>query len=225
MLDVRRVWFEPEAGPPRWTVVTFSPWTEELTRDRGYVFVYLDTMGDERFDYYALILSNGRRLSGSLWRDPEDGAPTCGSRRWTCNATPTSTSPCGSRWARWTSARSGTAYRWSVVTTFTGRVCRATCVDRVPDEGAFEQPDRLAHADAHSDTHGDAHGAPTVSPSAEPDRRLTIAARSRRPAAYHLGGDVAQLVEHRLCKAGVAGSNPVVSTLARRATGSAVGTA
>src|SRR5437588_4633132 len=26
------------------------------------------------------------------------------------------------------------------------------------------------------------------------------------------GGDVAQLVEHRLCKAGVAGSNPVVST-------------
>ncbi|MGZ5306206.1 MAG: hypothetical protein ACXWEG_05690, partial [Actinomycetota bacterium] len=33
-----------------------------------------------------------------------------------------------------------TVYRWSVVTTFTGRVCRATCVDRVPDEGTFEQP-------------------------------------------------------------------------------------
>jgi hypothetical protein len=33
-----------------------------------------------------------------------------------------------------------TVYRWSVVTTFTGRVCRATCIDRIPDEGAFEQP-------------------------------------------------------------------------------------
>ena len=30
------------------------------------------------------------------------------------------------------------------------------------------------------------------------------------------GGDVAQSVEHRLCKAGVAGSNPVVSTVLKR---------
>ena len=32
-------------------------------------------------------------------------------------------------------------------------------------------------------------------------------------------GDVAQLVEHRLCKAGVAGSNPVVSTESCRTSG------
>jgi len=139
MLDVRRVWFEPEAGPPRWTVVTFRPWTEELTRDRGYVFVYLDTMGDERFDLYALILSNGRRLSGSLWRDPKKGADVRISgldvkRDSVLNAAvriPLGLLDIGAF---------RTAYRWTVVTTFTGHVCRATCVDRVPDDGTFEQP-------------------------------------------------------------------------------------
>jgi hypothetical protein len=139
MLDVRRVWFEPEAGPPSWTVVTFRPWTEELTRDRGYVFVYLDTMGDERFDFYAMILSNGRRLSGSLWRDPKNGSDVRlsgldvkrGSDLNVALRIPLGPLDIGAFRA---------VYRWTVVTTFTGRVCRATCIDRVPDEGSFEQP-------------------------------------------------------------------------------------
>jgi len=139
MLDVRRVWFESEAGPPRWTVVTFSPWTAELTRDRGYVFVYLDTMGDARFDLYALILSNGRRLSGSLWRDPPKGSDVRisgldvkrDSDMSVMVRIPLPLLDIG---------EFRTAYRWTVVTTFTGRVCRATCIDRVPDEGAFEHP-------------------------------------------------------------------------------------
>jgi hypothetical protein len=139
MLDVRRVWFEPDAGPPRWTVVTFSPWTEELTRDRGYVFVYLDTMGDERFDLYALILSNGRRLSGSLWRDPKNGSDVRISAldvKHDSDLTVAVRIPL----VLLDIGEFRTAYRWIVVTTFTGRVCRATCVDRVPDEGAFEHP-------------------------------------------------------------------------------------
>ena len=139
LLDVRRVWFEPEARPPRWTIVTFSPWTEELTRDRGFVFVYLDTMGDERFDFYALILSNGRRLSGSLWRDPKQGSDVRLSGLDVKRDSDLSVDvriPLGLVEI----GEFRTVYRWTVVTTFTGRVCRATCVDRVPDEGAFEQP-------------------------------------------------------------------------------------
>jgi hypothetical protein len=139
LLDVRRVWFEPEAGPARWTIVTFSPWTAELTRDRGFAFVYLDTMGNERFDFYALILSNGRRLSGSLWRDPKRGpdvrlAGVDVRRDSDINVVvriPLGLVDVG---------EFRTVYRWTVVTTFTGRVCRATCTDRVPDEDAFEQP-------------------------------------------------------------------------------------
>jgi hypothetical protein len=49
-----------------------------------------------------------------------------------------------------------TVYRWSVITTFAGRNCRATCIDRVPDEGTFEQPI------------GSLTPTPTTSPTATP---------------------------------------------------------
>lgn len=139
LLDVRRVWFEPEAGPPRWTIVTFSPWTAELTRDRGSAIVFLDTTGNPRFDYYAMILSNGRHLSGSLWRDPKRGPDV----RLLGLDVRRDSDLNVAVWIPLGQLEIGafrTAYRWSVVTTFTGRVCRATCVDRVPDDGTFEQP-------------------------------------------------------------------------------------
>jgi hypothetical protein len=139
LLDVRRVWFEPEADPARWTIVMFSPWTEELTRDRGFAFVFLDTMGDPRFDYYAVIVSNGRHLSGSLWRDPKRGPDV---RLLGLDVRRDSDTNVAVRIPLRQLEIGGvrTVYRWSVVTTFTGRVCRATCIDRIPDEGTFEQP-------------------------------------------------------------------------------------
>ena len=53
--------------------MTYQPFSAEQTRERGFVFVYLDTFGDEGFDYYAMILSNGRHLSSSLWLEPRRG--------------------------------------------------------------------------------------------------------------------------------------------------------
>lgn len=139
LLDVSRVWFEPEADPARWTIVTFSPWTAELARDRGFVFVFLDTMGEPRFDYYVLISSNGRHLSGSLWRDPKRGLDV---RVLGLDVRRDSELNVAVRIPLGQLEIGGvrTIYRWSVVTTFTGRVCRVTCVDRIPDEGTFEQP-------------------------------------------------------------------------------------
>jgi hypothetical protein len=139
LLDVRRVWFEPEPSSSRWTIVTFSPWTAELTRDRGSVFVFLDTTGGTRFDYYALIVSNGRQLSGSLWRDPKRGPDV---RLMGLDVRRDSELNVIVRIPLGPLEIGGfrTVYRWSIVTTFTGRVCRATCVDRVPDDGTFEQP-------------------------------------------------------------------------------------
>jgi hypothetical protein len=139
LLDVRRVVFEPDIHPPRWTVVTFSPFTVEATRDRGFVFVYLDTIGDERFDYYALILSDGRHLAGSLWRDPKRG-PDVRLMGLDVRHDPDADVAVRIPLGRLEIGEFRTVYRWSVVTTFTGRVCRSTCLDRVPDEGTFEQP-------------------------------------------------------------------------------------
>lgn len=169
LLDVRRVWFEPEIHPPRWTVVTYSPFTAEQTRDRGYVFVYLDTVGDERFDYYAMILSNGRRLSGSLWRVPRRGSDVrlMGlDVRQNSDANVAVRIPLG----QLDIGAFRTVYRWSVVTTFAGRVCRVTCIDRVPDEGTVEQPVGSATPTPTTTPTPTPTPTPTLSPSVAPLR-------------------------------------------------------
>jgi hypothetical protein len=137
-LDVRRVWFDLQAGPPRWTVLTFADWEPSQIPERGFVFVFLDTAGDPRDDYYVLISSDGRRLVGSLWHDLKHGADV---RMRALAVTRDSRSsvvvqvPIGALLGPFR-----TSYGWRVVTTFTGPVCRATCVDQIPDDGAFQQP-------------------------------------------------------------------------------------
>ncbi len=156
-LDVRRVWFDPEAGPPRWTVVTFSPWAPGVTQDRAFVFIFLDTKKGRHPDYYVLIHSNGHSLSGSLWRDLD----TLGDVRLGSIAVGSASGdpsvdvqiPMG----QLEFGELRTSYRWSVVTMFTGRVCQATCIDHIPDTGTIEQP-------AGTPT-------PTPTPSLSPPRR------------------------------------------------------
>ncbi len=137
-LDVRRVWFDPEAGPPRWTVLTFADLEPAHIDDHGFVFVFLDTAGDGDDDFYVMVRSDGRRFSASLWRDLKRADDV---RIAALGVTRDSSSslavqvPIGSLLGP-----VRTSYSWRVVTTFTGRVCRATCVDRVPDTGVFEQP-------------------------------------------------------------------------------------
>ena len=58
LLDVRRVQVVG-TDRPRFTVLTFGRWTTADIYDRGFLLVYLDTFGDERFDYYALLRSVG----------------------------------------------------------------------------------------------------------------------------------------------------------------------
>jgi hypothetical protein len=165
LLDVRQVTFEPGIHPPRWTIATFAPFTEDATRDRGFVFVYLDTIGDERFDYYALILSNGRHLAGSLWRHPKRGSDVRLMGLDVRRDSDTDASiriPLGALKI----GEFRTIYRWSVVTTFAGRVCRRTCIDRVPDEGTFEQPI------------GSPTPTPTTTPTVTPTPSPSVAPRS-----------------------------------------------
>lgn len=139
-LDVRRVWFDPEAGPPQWTVVTFSPWSPQQSQDRAFAFIFLDTRKGEHPDYYVVIRSNGHTFTGSLWRD------LIGSGDVRLGPVPVSMGSGDASvtvevpLARLEFGALRTSYRWSVVTTFTGRVCRITCVDHVPDQGAVDQP-------------------------------------------------------------------------------------
>ena len=138
VMDVRRVWLDPAAGPPEWTVVTFAGWTLPQIRDHGFVFVYLDTKGGPGADYYATIRSIGRRLVSELFRVRSQGFAVPVRPLEAKHPSPLRLNvgiPVGSL----SIGGLRTTYRWWVATTFTGRVCRATCVDHVPDDGSVEQ--------------------------------------------------------------------------------------
>ena len=68
LLDIRRVDFEGE-DQPRFKTITFATWTVDRIHDRGYVLVYFDSRGGERFDFYALARSNGKEIVARLYRD------------------------------------------------------------------------------------------------------------------------------------------------------------
>ena len=100
-----------------------------------------------------------------------------------------------------------TSYSWSVLSSFTGGNCARTCLDAVPDEGMVEQP--LPGVTPFTDPVAD----PVVDSA---PRGLCQGRRSRARLYDRSRGDVAQLVEHLLCKQGVGGSSPLVSTLEPR---------
>ncbi len=156
-LDVQRVSLDPGTDTPEWTVRTFASWRPSQLWDRGFVVVFLDTMGDSRPDYYALIRSSGSTLDGSLWRDRQTGrdwklgslAVTRGSGDQVAVRVPLGRVQIGA---------SRTSFGWWVVTMYTGDTCRRTCIDHVPDQGAITQD--LA---APTPT-----GTPTTSPTPSP---------------------------------------------------------
>ena len=136
-MDVLTVTFDG-AGAPTWAVGLEEPWRPRATWDRGFVFVYVDVLGDPRGDYYAIVRSTGYDVVASLWRDPKRGNDVrvrplevlWRSAREVALSIPLAAMDVGS-------FRS--VYRWWVTTTFSGEVCRATCIDRAPGEGAIEE--------------------------------------------------------------------------------------
>ena len=137
-LDVRKV---EVAGTKRvrYKVFTFHRWNPNEIRDRGFVIVFFDTFGNNRFDYFALVRSNGNGMNGSLWRDRSrkrdykvgnlktwrPGAQSVGVRV-----------PIGKM--KWPASRDH--YTWRVQTLFSGGECRSVCFDVVPDNGRISVP-------------------------------------------------------------------------------------
>lgn len=136
-LDARAVRFT-HGGDPRWQVLTFTRWTVNEMWDRGYVIVELDTRRDDGIDHLAVVRSDGRTLTGTLYRVRSDGRQV--------EIGPLDTDKAGAHGA-WVSVAlhtltigsDRTSYFWSLLTSFTGGGCPRTCLDRVPDEGMVEQ--------------------------------------------------------------------------------------
>ena len=139
LLDVHEVRFRDGAGPPAWTVITFHDWTPRQIWDRGYVLLYLDTLGSPTPDYYALVRAERDSLIGSVWRDRATGHDV---RLFgvAVRARGGDGVEVDVPLRRLSIGAHRTLYRWSVLTLFTGNQCRRTCLDPAPDATMVEQP-------------------------------------------------------------------------------------
>ncbi|MGH2776780.1 MAG: hypothetical protein ACRDJT_15325 [Actinomycetota bacterium] len=181
MLDIRKVQTFGRNKNPGWKIITFSRITAREMRDTGFLMVYLDTFDDSRFDYYALVSSNGSRVQGTLWRDP------AGNKRdrrvgklpaWRPNQRSVSLRVPLSKMN--TGGKSRTVYRWFVKTLFTGDNCRRVCIDRAPNNALKENNGKptpsptdagapgLTESRGHETPTPDSTRSPEASPEASP---------------------------------------------------------
>lgn len=138
LMDLRRV---EVAGTkrPRFSITTFERWRVVEIFDYGFTLVHLDTISTPRFDYYALVRSDGIKLRASLWRDRATKrdyriAKLSVWRQDRSNITmrvPLRLMKVGGR---------RVTYGWIVETIFTSDECRRTCLDFAPDEGRIDEP-------------------------------------------------------------------------------------
>ena len=147
LLDIRHVdtFGRPRPGfRPVFHVRTFSRWARKDIEDRGFFIVALDTSGNKRPDYYALVRSAFRRrgaprLRASLWRDRR--ASKSDRRVATLHAKRANRRALSVRIPFSEMRRHKRRhYRWFVKTLFTSRKCKKVCMDRVPNHGAFVEP-------------------------------------------------------------------------------------
>lgn len=132
-LDVRRIRMSGTERP-RYQVITYPRWSAGRIFDRGYGLVYFDTFGDGRFDYYALIRSNGYGLKGLLFRDfrKEKDVRVAKLRVWRPNQR---SFVVRVPLRKMKISENRTFYSWYVQTLLIGNRCRRVCFDRVPDDG------------------------------------------------------------------------------------------
>lgn len=135
-LDLRRISIY---GHPRvWNIETHDGWTNREIWDRGYLLVHLDTFGGERFDYYALLSSDGKGMEGVLLRDRAEKRDyrVARLRTWRLSrrgvkiAIPLRKTKIG---------KSRDFFRWQTRTLFTGKRCRRSCIDFAP-AAPLEEP-------------------------------------------------------------------------------------
>lgn len=137
-MDVTRVETDGMARP-RWRIATFASWRAIEIFDSGFALVRLDTYGGARFDYYALVRSNGNKLRASLWRDRREKrdyrmrslAVWRPDRRSLTVRVPLQQVRVGER---------RLTYRWQVETLFTSAECSNVCIDFAPDAGGIDEP-------------------------------------------------------------------------------------
>jgi hypothetical protein len=140
VLDVRKVErFGIER--PGFHIVTCCRWSTHRIWDKGFFLVRFDTYGGKRFDYYALVRSDGRQMLASSWRDRRRQHPDryLGPLvEWRPNRRSVTVRVDLSD--MYLGGRNRLTYRWKVETMFTSRHCHRVCFDRAPNKKAVTEP-------------------------------------------------------------------------------------
>jgi hypothetical protein len=137
-LDVRRADVKGTRSKPKWRVATFGRWTARSIWDKAYGLVHVDALGDEHFDHYALVRSNGFGLEATLWRDRRRRKDVRVGKLHVARADKRSfTVRLPLRRLDMPDAR--VFYRWYVQTIAVTRSCPRSCFDRAPDAGAVTE--------------------------------------------------------------------------------------
>jgi hypothetical protein len=139
MLDIRKVQTFGWNKYPKWKIIFRSRMTVKEMRDAGFFLVYLDTFGDSRFDYYALVSSNGSRMRGALWRDPVNKRDRRVGKLRVRRPDKSSVTVRVPLNMMNTGGKERIDYRWFVKTLFIGNNCRRVCIDRVPNSTAVKE--------------------------------------------------------------------------------------
>jgi hypothetical protein len=142
LLDIKRV-DVAFTRQPRFQVITWRRWTAKQIWDKGFGLVWLDTFGKGRYDYYALVRSNGSGLVGEMFRDRQGRRDRrlFFVRAWKASRNSFSVRL---RLSRLRMPASRRVYRWKVQTLFVGSRCRRTCFDFVPNQRAIREPNPFA---------------------------------------------------------------------------------
>lgn len=138
LLDVRRIDVRGTERPT-WNVITFSDWSVAQMFDAGYFLVRLDTVGDARYDYYALVRSDGSGMRGTLVRDRKSKPDynVASLEAWH----PTRSSIKVRVPLRKMRIGDGRlTYGWRVQTLFSSDRCPRVCIDDIPSDSAIREP-------------------------------------------------------------------------------------
>lgn len=136
LMDIRKIKVSG-SDKPRFLTTTFHRWRAKRVWDAGYTLVYLDAKGDDWFEFYALIYSDGRSMKGRLYRHRRKKADYIARRlsAWKPNKKKVVVKiPL----KHLNMPEKRTVVRWYVQTLMTGRDCPSVCIDRAPDEGALD---------------------------------------------------------------------------------------
>lgn len=158
LLDVRSARVNANQ-PPAWKVVTYPRWSVAEMWDAGYLTIRLDTFGSTRFDYYALVRSDGYKLVGELMRDRATKSDTRVAWLKAWHPDPR-VAKVRIPLRKMEIGKNRNYYRWRVQTIFVTPSCPRTCLDNVPDRGAVTE--QLPWA------------TPTGSPTATPTVTATV---------------------------------------------------